>query len=598
MSASLANGQSPPLFDDISDSNSNSNANANTNSYRSSHSPPLPTSSSLAESTSSTSASVPGPGPAPVHVLGSSTSTTNSTATATGSTKWKRVFSMGKSKGKEREGAGLDGVFGDVPSSPTKGLMAASSQEGIKRPKGFERSLTEPSYFPPQPQHPTTPDSSIPPISTMTASTTAASSTSNVASSHSTSISGLTPLNNSTTDAAQPQQSSQIPSTSTSSGEQPRSYSVHTDATDRSSHSSSSRANGSQSHSQMAGSSASIYTTNSSHLPHRSPGVAGALGLGGFKARFFSNPSSGESLQVQSPESETPPNATSAAAAKKDKYKGLSALKGVGGGDGTNQQQPPPLPGKKSVGSSSTSSQQSPSHSLHGGNGGSSPKTPNKGKYRDKHIAPVSTHPNGNGSEKENSPSPQKGSAATRWLRRVVSAPNAKALFSPNSSTSTPPPVPPVPHSATANAHAHGHSQTYPPASPIIVVSSSSNTDGLNLVNTAPDGQNEADIGPNGDKGGDGQVSPTKYAQSTPSPHKPSIGSTLNPMGAVTRGQRAATVSSGTKAKDIQAQLGIGSGSNESHHKQVFRRTYSSNSIKTRSVSLPSRIKIRGIRTQ
>jgi hypothetical protein len=53
----------------------------------------------------------------------------------------------------------------------------------------------------------------------------------------------------------------------------------------------------------------------------------------------------------------------------------------------------------------------------------------------------------------------------------------------------------------------------------------------------------------------------------------------LNPQGGVTRGQRAATISSG------QAQLGIGQ--RESQHKQVFRRTYSSNSIKTRSVSIP-----------
>lgn len=473
---------------------------------------------------------------------------------------------MGKSKGKERERPGLDGVFVDPPLS----LTATSSQEGVKRPKGFERSLTEPSYFPPQAQHDPTPDSGNERIPS-TSNTTAASSTSNVASSHTTSLSGLTPMSNGN-DAQQPKSSSHIPSTSTTSGEQPRSYSVHTDATDRSSHSSSSQANGSQGQSQIAGSSASIYTTNSSHLPHRSPGVAGALGLGGFKARFFSTPSSSEALQVQSPESETP------SIGKKDKYKGLTPLKGAGS-DGN---QPP---SKMSVGSSSISSIHSPSHSNHGGNDGLSPKTPNKGKYRDKNLAPTSPHPNGNGSEKENSPSPQKGSAATRWLRRVVSAPNTKALFSPNSSTNTPPPppVPPVPHSATANAH----HQTYPPPSPIIVVSSSSNSGGLDLVHTTPDGHDEADIGPNGagSTDGDNQISPTKYARSTPSPHKPPIGSSLNPMGSVTRGQRAATVSSGSKAKDIQAQLGIGS--KESHHKQVFRRTYSSNSIKTRSVSLP-----------
>ncbi|EIW70149.1 hypothetical protein TREMEDRAFT_43766 [Tremella mesenterica DSM 1558] len=60
-----------------------------------------------------------------------------------------------------------------------------------------------------------------------------------------------------------------------------------------------------------------------------------------------------------------------------------------------------------------------------------------------------------------------------------------------------------------------------------------------------------------------------------------------------TRGARALTVGAASgRAREIQASLGVGLGLNdamdgkESNHKQVFRRTYSSNSIKTRSVAV------------
>jgi protein-serine/threonine kinase len=68
----------------------------------------------------------------------------------------------------------------------------------------------------------------------------------------------------------------------------------------------------------------------------------------------------------------------------------------------------------------------------------------------------------------------------------------------------------------------------------------------------------------------------------TPNRHLPTTSSGgLSATG--TRGSRALTASAAHK-KDAQAALGISA--SESHHKQVFRRTYSSNSIKTRSVEV------------
>jgi protein-serine/threonine kinase len=178
------------------------------------------------------------------------------------------------------------------------------------------------------------------------------------------------------------------------------------------------------------------------------------------------------------------------------------------------------------------------------------PRTPSK-----RHLGPPLSPLD---SGKENTP--LKGSAATRWLRRVVSAPNTKALLLSNS-TSTVPPVPPIPDQA----------QKTTPSSPVIVITNQDKAGDLDSSDLAPD---EQAYDP---------TSPTRPSRNIPSPHKPPIASSLNPSAGGTRGQRAATISSGAKAKDIQAQLGIGQA--ESHHKQVFRRTYSSNSIKTRSVS-------------
>lgn len=477
-----------------------------------------------------------------------------------GTKRWKDVFKMGSSrgKGKERERAGLDGLFGDG-GTPSPNREEGHANDGLAtgggegRPKVFERSLTEPSYFPPQPRHQSQSQPESPALDTdprTTASSTAASSTSNVQAAQGRSVSGLTPLH----DPENPSGHA-CPSTATSSVEQARAYSSHTD-TDRSSHSSSSRAHGSH----MAGSSASIYTQTSSHLPHRSPG---ANTLGGFKARFFSNPSSGNSSASAFPNMGDHSPGSEATPIKKNKYKGIGVA--VSGGEGSGQSR------KKSVGSSSVSStsQQSPSHSIASttaAGGQPSPRTPNKTKHRDKLFPPSSPH------GKENaSPLKAGGSAATRWLRRVVSAPNTKALFIPASASTTPPVPPlPVPNSASANPS----SQAQSPSSPIIVVSSTSKGD-LDPLGVESEMFHD-ELPP----------SPTKLSRSTPSPHAPSVASSLNPMGAVTRGQRAATVSSGTKARDLQAQLGIGQ--KESHHKQVFRRTYSSNSIKTRSVSVPS----------
>jgi protein-serine/threonine kinase len=288
-----------------------------------------------------------------------------------------------------------------------------------------------------------------------------------------------------------------------SSGEQARKYSNSqsvTAITDRSSHSSSSQMNG-----HLAGLS-----------QHSSGGRSPGSAFGGFKARFFSNPAKTGSRDKSPTRIE----------GKQDKYKGL--------GIGTSRDQ--------SIGSSSLSPSESNDKTS-----GTIPRTPNRTKL----IPPPSPL-----ESKDNTPS--KGSAATRWLRRVVSAPNTKALLSQSTDI---PPVPPVPASAV-------------PSSPVIVITSQdkpmeSPTGGLGLE----------------DENGNGIESPTK-SRNTPSPHKPSITSSLNPNPSGVRGQRAATISSGAKTKDIQAQLGLGV-AGESHHKQVFRRTYSSNSIKTRSVRSP-----------
>ena len=280
-------------------------------------------------------------------------------------------------------------------------------------------------------------------------------------------------------------------STNNQNNETGRPYSTLTEDTDRSSRSSGSRNQSSQPspmNLQNGASSASLYTNASSTTPHRGIGF-------GFKSRVFSTPEAGSSFLSMSPKNgkgfrRTPSSHASSA--------------------------------RKKSGTSSTSSNQS--HA-------SSPMTPVKNKDK-------------------SSPESGKQSATARFLRRVVSAPNTKALLV-NSS------VPPLPTKSPKDV------------SPIVIVNdapsqvdlSASPTDSHRLA--GPSSPSLPRVNPNG------PLATTPIRQ-------PGLSATG------TRGARSLTASAASK-KEAHAALGI---VKESHHKQVFRRTYSSNSIKTRSVEV------------
>lgn len=243
------------------------------------------------------------------------------------------------------------------------------------------------------------------------------------------------------------------------------SYNVHLGQQNQRPTSSTDRSSSRSSNSRQQQSSTSLATSTT---PHR--------GAFGFKSRIFStpNPEPGSSFLSMSSKGgkKTPSKASS----------------------------------RKKSGGSSISSTYSPA----------SPHTP----YRHgQNTSPTKTNESG---------SSQKSSAAARFLRRVVSAPNTKALLA-NS-----PDVPPL-----------------PTKSPVVVIDS----DQVDLTSSPPS------------------------SAITPPPRAPGLSSTG------TRANRSLTASAASK-KDAQAALGVGAGDREPHHKQVFRRTYSSNSIKTRSVEV------------
>ncbi|WWC60801.1 uncharacterized protein I303_103377 [Kwoniella dejecticola CBS 10117] len=269
--------------------------------------------------------------------------------------------------------------------------------------------------------------------------------------------------------------------------------------------------------------------------PMKSPGI----GLGGFKSRFFSSPNP-HPIDTSSPRSKS----------KADKYKGLGKDNGVITTSTGH---------KKSVGSSSISSTtgRSPSSST-------SPKTPNRTKGRDA-SGGFATPSDGSGSGKNG---PGSGSATARFLRRVVSAPNTKALFSPNNLFNNAPDVPPLPATAKDKI-------PQIPLSPVVIVGNGE----IDLTSSPPAEEN----------GISSPFTTPATALSAKQPQGPVGG--LSATG--TRSARAHTTSAAAQLKnirDIQAQLGVGSSPSspggEAHHKQVFRRTYSSNSIKTKSVEV------------
>lgn len=262
--------------------------------------------------------------------------------------------------------------------------------------------------------------------------------------------------------------------------ENDRPYSEMTEDTDRSSRSSGSRQ-------QSSNPSPMDYRTgaSSASLHTTASSITPHRGLGfGFKSRIFSTPEASTSFLTMSPRDRKGEKRTPSSNASS----------------------------RKKSGGSSTSSNQS--HA-------SSPKTPRKVKDKS---------------------SPEKQSAAARFLRRVVSAPNTKALLANTD-------VPPLPTKSPKTA------------SPVVVINDPSEVD----LTTSPTGSSTQPSGPS---------SPATFAST------PSRPGGLSATG--TRGARSLTASAASK-KDAQAALGL---ANESHHKQVFRRTYSSNSIKTRSVEV------------
>ncbi|ADV19346.1 serine/threonine-protein kinase nrc-2, putative [Cryptococcus gattii WM276] len=362
--------------------------------------------------------------------------------------------------------------------------------------------------------------------------------------------------------------------TASTSGEQSRPYSSVTDSasastTERTSHSSGGH---------FLPTDGSLHESAAST---RSPS-GGPLGIGNFKSRFFSAPLSAPAGKGKHDKS------------KSEKYRGLGKV----ATDFTPSTAPPSSAGgasstgggrKKSDGSSSFSSR-----------GAASPRTPARPKREpsansSKRMPFGQTNDNGTNS----------GSVAARFIRRVVSAPNTKALFS-NGLFSNAPDVPPLP---TPKSQPTGSiSSKEKPSSPVMVVSSS---EGQIDLTSSPDSDHLPSFSPfsNSSTLYTSQTSQTTPASAsatpTPSPLRqknlflnrtaspsPSQGSGLSVKG--TRANRSLTTGTAPVLKNIrelQGNLGSSPGGNghldgEGRNKQVFRRTYSSNSIKTKQVEV------------
>ena len=329
------------------------------------------------------------------------------------------------------------------------------------------------------------------------------------------------------------------PAPPSTSGEGTRPFSTLTTDTSRSSRSSGSRVGTSSNQSPAAArqtSSVSLYTNSSTATPHRPQG----LGLG-FKSRIFSSPA---------PITDGPSNILtmgSPRVGKKDKSRGL------GKHDSSSR---PGSSRKKSVGSSSISSPQSPV--------ATSPQTPQRRPDPSTSSSRHNTPPESSGTVTPG----RSSSAAARFIRRVVSAPNTKALFGADTH---PPPLPPK------SARRHPNL-----ASPVVVVNASATPSDVDL--SSPPHTAATSIS------GLTLDSPMSYPAGSPGstaslPYRNPT-SPLNPNGLSATGTRAArSLTAGAAAKkDVHAALGIGL--SDSRHKQVFRRTYSSNSIKLKSVEV------------
>lgn len=377
----------------------------------------------------------------------------------------------------------------------------------------------------------------------------------------------------------EPDLASPLPTIATPSSpnEATRPRSTITTETDRSSQSSSSwkgNASGSGAQSRAgAASTTSLYTngSNVSATPQRSPGLGTA-----FRSKFFPSSTAssssggvvvdGTSFLSMSPKQQKKPFPSYRAESSSGKStKSGRSDRSVSDGkaaEGHKASKASGESGGKSEGSSSSSTGAAQTRTPK--NDSSSPRTPRREK-KDK------TSPNNSSNSKGSSKS---GSATARFLRRVVSAPNTKSLLlfgsNNNSAADIVPPLPKSPH-ATSNAA----NTSKAPDSPKVLLN----------------GQDEVDLTP-------GSATPNQKYQNG---HgnvlgiaSPGMSNLSAPSAKATRGQRSLTVGGNAK-KEAQAALGVASSFpssssagavGESRHKAVFKRTYSSNSIKTRSVEV------------
>ncbi|WVO14175.1 hypothetical protein L204_101806 [Cryptococcus depauperatus] len=259
--------------------------------------------------------------------------------------------------------------------------------------------------------------------------------------------------------------------------------------------------------------------------PERTGRSSGVFGIGSFKNRFFSAPLS------------APPKG------KNEKYGKLGKSNEALPSSSTST-------GQKSEGSSSFSSPgKSPSVI--------SPYTPSRKRdtssSRKQSGVDVVNGANNSGS-------------VGRFIRRVVSAPNTKALFSKDYFNDTPA-VPPLPNKQrqsppAGDAMLDGQNGLSSP----VMTSHSSNTSFTSPSSSTP--------------------TATPLISSHLSPVAPSAGA-ISAKG--TRANRSHTTGTAVpkNVRDLQTQLETAPPlPGESHHKHVFRRTYSSNSIKMRTAEV------------
>jgi protein-serine/threonine kinase len=230
--------------------------------------------------------------------------------------------------------------------------------------------------------------------------------------------------------------------------------------------------------------------------------------MSSLKGRFFSSPATNSSISVA-----TGFGTDTSVGSKTEKYKGLS---------------------KKPAGLSINASTKDSRPST-----GTSPRTPRKSK-REPSGQRHDDH------QHQRTTNADKSSAASRFIRRVVSAPNAKALFHKGSASDVPD-VPPLPNKTPT--------------------ASSSNDTAVDLTVSPP-------------------VPPVpKMSSMSSRPTTPSRSST--PSSFLKPGNLSATGTRGSRAHSTSVMaIKKQSAAVEDPARAAFRRTYSSNSIKTRAAEV------------